>query len=200
MRFRKLLSALRLFDSACVALSPVAWERNGSAPWMLGELGTAGRARGELVIDMDSEDELRAFCSLVARRAPRTGEISWALRRFELGCERASGFDALTDHLLALRALLEPEGPSSGRLAGRIAALCATEEHRLDMTERMAHAVALERSVITGLAVADGAVAALLGELSSHLRALLRDVICGHLEPDLCGLADRLLSESNTLA
>lgn len=200
MRFRKLLSALRLFDSACVALSPVAWERNGSAPWMLGELGTAGRARGELVIDMDSEDELRAFCSLVARRAPRTGEISWALRRFELGCERASGFDALTDHLLALRALLEPEGPSSGRLAGRIAALCATEEHRLDMTERMAHAVALERSVITGLAVADGAVAALLGELSSHLRALLRDVICGHLEPDLCGLADRLLTESNTLA
>ncbi|MDQ3675415.1 MAG: hypothetical protein M3401_01215, partial [Actinomycetota bacterium] len=200
MRFRRLLSALRLFDPACVALGPVAWERNGSAPWMLGDLGTAGRARGELVIDMDSEDELRAFCSLIARRAPGTGELAWALRRFELGCERASAFDALTDHLLALRALLEPEGPASGRLAGRIAALCATEEHRLEVTERMAHAVVLERSVITGLAVADGAVEALLAELSGYLRALLRDVVCGHLDPDLCGLADRLLSESGTLA
>ncbi|MDX6689886.1 MAG: hypothetical protein QOG15_1343 [Solirubrobacteraceae bacterium] len=200
MRFRRLICALRLFDSACVALSPVAWERTGSAPWMLGELGTAGRARGELVIDMDSEDELRAFCSLVARRAPRSGEIAWALRRFELGCERASAFDALTDHLLALRALLEPEGPASGRLPGRIAALCATDEHRLEVTERMAHAVALEHAVITGLAAADGAVEALLAELSGYLRALLRDVICGHLEPDLCGLADRLLSEMGTLA
>ena len=202
VRFRRLLSALRLFDHACVALGPVAWERTGSAPWMLGELGTAGRPRGELVIDMDSEDELRAFCSLVARRAPRTGEVAWALRRFELGCERASAFDALTDHLLALRALLEPEGASSGRLPGRIAALCATEEHRAAVTERMAHVVVLERSVITGLAVAvaDGDVEALLAELSGHLRALLRDVICGHLEPDLCGLADRLLAESGTLA
>ncbi len=200
MRFRRLLSALRLFDHACVALGPVAWERNGSAPWMLGELGTAGRPRGELVIDMDSEDELRAFCSLVARRAPRTGEIAWALRRYELGCERASGFDALTDHLLALRALLEPEGPASGRLAGRIAALCAPEDQRLEATERMAHAVALERSIITGMAVADGGVQSLLGELSGYLRALLRDVICGHLEPDLCGLAETMLSESGTLA
>jgi len=200
VRFRRLLSALRLFDQACVALGPVAWERSGAAPWMLGDLGAAGRPHGELVIDIDAEDELRAFCSLVARRAPRTGELAWALRRFELGCERASAFDALTDHLLALRALLEPEGQASGRLASRIAALCATDEQRPDATERMAHAVATERSIITGLAVADGDVEALLAELSGHLRALLRDVICGHLEPDLCGLADRLLSESGTLA
>jgi hypothetical protein len=200
VRFRRLLSALRLFDHACVALGPVAWERSGAAPWMLGDLGTAGRPRGELMIDVASEDELRAFCSLVSRRAPRTGEIAWALRRFELGCERASGFDAMTDHLLALRALLEPEGPGSGRLPGRLAALCATAEHRLDVTERMAHAVALERSVISGLAVADGDAEALLAELSGYLRALLRDVVCGHLQPDLCGLADRLLSESGTLA
>jgi hypothetical protein len=31
--------------------------------------------------------------------------------------------------------------------------------------------------------------------MAEHLRALLRDVVCGHLEPDLCALADDLLAE-----
>ena len=31
-------------------------------------------------------------------------------------------------------------------------------------------------------------------ELADHLRALLRDVICGHLDGDLVGLADELLA------
>ena len=194
VRFRRLLSALRLFDPACVALGPVAWERSGAAPWMLGDLGGAGRARGELVIDVDDEDELRAFCSLIGRRTPTCGELAWALRRFELGCERASALDALTDHLLALRALLEPEGPASGRLAGRIAALCATQEHRAEVTEHVLAAVALERSVIAGLAVADGSVQTLLADLTGFLRALLRDVLCGHLDAGLCVIADGLLA------
>jgi hypothetical protein len=124
--------------------------------------------------------------------------VAWALRRFELGCERPSAFDALTDHLLALRALLEPEGPASGHMPGRVAALCAVEEHRAEITERMVTAISIERSVIAGLAVADGDVQTLLGDLSGFLRALLRDVLCGHLDADLCGLADRLLSEAAT--
>ena len=45
--------------------------------------------------------------------------------RFELANDRARPSEALTDVLLALRALLEPEGPQTGRLAGRVAALCA---------------------------------------------------------------------------
>jgi hypothetical protein len=31
--------------------------------------------------------------------------------------------------------------------------------------------------------------------MSDHLRALLRDVICGHLDSDLVGLADEILLE-----
>lgn len=195
VRFRRLLSALRLFDRACVALGPIAWERTGAAPWVRGELGTGGRARGELVVDIDSEDELRAFCSLIGRRTPSGGELAWALRRFELGCERASALDALTDHLLALRALLEPEGPASDRLAGRIAALCAKPEHRAEVTEHVLAALALERSVIAGLAVADRSVQTLLADLTGFLRALLRDVLCGHLDTNLCTTADRLLAD-----
>jgi hypothetical protein len=33
--------------------------------------------------------------------------------------------------------------------------------------------------------------------VGDHLRALLRDVICGHLSPDLVGLADELLLEAD---
>jgi hypothetical protein len=200
VRFRRLLSALRLFDPARVALGPVAWEHRGCGPWTLGDLGTGGRPHGVLEIAESAEDELRAFVSLVTRRTPRAGEIAWALRRYELGCERPSLFEALTDHLLALRALLEPEGSASGRLAGRVAALCATEEHRVAVTERVAHAVSLERAVIAGIAPADGGIQVLLAELTAHLRALLRDVLCGHLDSDLRAVADQLLAEAGATA
>ena len=71
-----------------------------------------------------------------------------------MGCERLAPFEALTDYLLALRALLEPEGPSSGRLAQRLAVICATEAERATLAERTAHAISLERAVIAGLAPA----------------------------------------------
>ena len=199
-RFRRLLTALRLYDPLRVALGPVAWQRTGGGAWSACGLGMGGRASGLLLVPEAAEDELRAFCNLVARRTPRSGELAWALRRYELGCERASTFEALTDHLLGLRALLEPEGPQSGRLAGRVAALCATPDQRREVTERVAHAASLERSIIAGIAPTDGGVEKLLAEITGHLRALLRDVLCGHLDADLRSLADRLLAEAGAAA
>jgi hypothetical protein len=200
VRFRRVLTALRLYDPVRVAFGPVVWERTGAGPWSIGDIGTGGRPNGVITIAEEAEDELRAFCNLVARRTPRAGELAWALRRFELGCERSSAFEALTDHLLGLRALLEPEGPQSGRLAGRVAALCATSEQRLAVTERVAHAVSLERAIVAGLAPMDGGVEKLLAEIAGHLRALLRDVLCGHLDSDLRSVADQLLAESSAAA
>ncbi len=196
VRFKRLLRALRLFDGSGVALGTLAWVRTGPGPWTPGALGAGGRPHGMLQVAPDAEDELRAFCSLVARRTPRAGELAWALRRYELGCESSTAFEALTDHLLALRALLEPEGPASGRLAGRVAALCASEDRRAEVTERVAHAASLERAIIAGLAPCDGGVELLLAEVSGHLRALLRDVLCGHLDSDLRATADQLLALS----
>ena len=152
-----------------------------------------------LAVTAEQEDELRAFCNLVSRRAPHGNELAWALRRFELGCERESQFEALSDHLLALRALLEPEGPSSGLLAGRVAALCATREGRAELTERITAAVALEQAVVTGTAQRSGASRGLADEVARHLQALLRDVICGHLSTDLAALADELLVREQEL-
>jgi len=192
---KDLLRALRLFGDGRVTLGPLAWARaGGEDAWSAIALGAGGRPHGMLVVSPEQEDELRAFCSLVSRRAPDGNEIAWALRRFELGCERASAYEALSDHLLALRALLEPEGSSSGLLAGRIAALCATPENRVKLTERMVKAQKLERAVIAGTATERAAGLALAQDVAYHLRALLRDVICGHLAPDLARLADELLA------
>jgi hypothetical protein len=189
-----LLRALRLFGDGRVTLGTLAWARVGAGTWNPLALGTGGRPHGMLVVTAEQEDELRAFCNLVSRRAPHGNELAWALRRFELGCERESPYEALSDHLLALRTLLEPEGPSSGLLAERLAALCATPEHRVELTERTLQALALERVAIAGTAVKRARDLELASEVADHLRALLRDVICGHLAPQLADLADELLN------
>jgi hypothetical protein len=193
VRLRRLLSALRLYDSGVPALGAAAWARTAGGPWQMVVLGASGSSHGLVSIPAAQEDELRAFCSLIARRTPRSGELAWALRRFELGVERPAPREALTDHLLALRALLEPEGASSARLPGRLAALCAVPEERHELAERTAHAVDLERMVIAGLAPEGDDVDALCGEIGGHLRALLRDVLCGHLDSDLREVADHLI-------
>jgi glyoxylase-like metal-dependent hydrolase (beta-lactamase superfamily II) len=61
------------------------------------------------------------------------------------------------------------------------------------LAERVAHAISLERAVITGVDPAVPEPGALVDELAHHLRALLRDVVCGHLDDDLVSVADALL-------
>jgi hypothetical protein len=193
-----LLRALRLFGDGRVTLGALGWARLGAGAWTPLALGAGGRPHGMLVITPEKEDELRAFCNLVSRRAPEGNELAWALRRYELGCERGSPGEALTDHLLGLRALLEPEGPASGLLAGRLAALCATPQDRPQLTERIVQALAVERAAVAGGGILGRSGALELArEVGDHLRALLRDVICGHLNPDLVGLADELLLEDD---
>jgi hypothetical protein len=194
-RVRMLLTALRLFDDGAFGVAGAAWARRDAGRWRMGSLPIAPAPPSDevMVVDPDAEDELRAFVNLVPRRLPRRGDVAWALRRFELGCERRRRLEALTDHLLAARALLEPEGPSSGRLAGRLAAICAMPEQRAALAERVAHAISLERAVIAGLDPAVPDPGALVTELVGHLRALLRDVLCGHLEDDLVAVAEALL-------
>jgi hypothetical protein len=195
-RFRRVLTALRLFERGGYALGPVAWTRTDTGVWRTVALGSSGRPRLLTFIKAEQEDELRAFCNLIARRAPSGGELAWALSRFEMGCERLAPFEALTDYLLALRALLEPEGPGSARLAQRLAVLCAPPDDRAALAERTAQAIALERSVIAGLAPAQTGVDSLVDEMCEHLRALLRDVLCGHLDVDLRALADEMLADA----
>lgn len=213
-RFRRVLTALRLFERGGFGLGPIGFSRIDGGAWRPVALGGGGRGIGRtappLVLQGAQEEELRAFCNLIGRRLPRpgsedsgAGELAWALARFEMGCERMAPFEALTDHLLALRALLEPEGPTSGRLAGRLAVICAPAPQRQALAQRTAHAIALERAVITGLAPAvDPGCSAdgLVDEMAEHLRAILRDALCGHLDADVRSVADDLLAEAAATA
>ena len=196
VRFRRTLTALRLFERGGFALGPLAWTRADAGIWRPFALGSSGRPRGVTLIPAAEEDELRAFCSLISRRTPTGGELAWALTRFDMARERLAPFEALTDYLLALRALLEPEGPASGRLAQRLSVLCARPPDRAALAERTAHAISLERAVISGLAPAQDGADTLVDELAENLRARLRDVLCGHLDSDLCEVADYLLAEA----
>jgi hypothetical protein len=196
-RFRRVLSALRLFERGGYSLGPVAWLRSDTGTWRTASIAIGGRPRRLTLVPVAQEDELRAFCRLVSRPPRGSGELAWALARFEMGCERMGPLEALTDYLQALRALLEPEGPSSGRLPQRLAAICAAPKDRAQLAERTADAISLERAVIGGIAPRNNNHAfAIVEELSEHLRAVLRDALCGHLDADLCGLADDLITES----
>jgi hypothetical protein len=197
-RLRHLQTALRLWDDAEPALGPTAWARTDGGPWLAVALPMGVRREvGDCLVAVEEEDPLRAFCSLVARRTPRAGELAWALRRFELGCERGSAADALTDWLLCARALLaELDGIGHERVAERLAAICATPDERPGLIDTLRRAVALERAVVAGLVRPDAAVEGLIATLGGCLRAVLRDVLCGHLEPELRRVADELLADA----
>lgn len=193
--FRRILTALRLFAHGGYALGPLGWTRVAGGAWRPVPFGAGGRPGLPARIPADQEDELRAFCNLLPRRVPSSGEVSWALSRFEMGTERATPFEALTDYLLAAQALLEPEGLDRGVMPERLAAICVAPERRLAVTERIGRAIVLEREVIAGCQLSDPEAEKLVDELSGYLRALLRDIICGHLGPDLASVADDLLVE-----
>src|SRR3954452_3796784 len=121
------------------------------------------RRTEDCLLSSEEEDPLRAFCGLVARRTPRAGELAWALRRFELGCERASAVEALTDWLLAARALFAEDGYE--HVAERLAAICAEAGDRTRLENRVREAISLERAAMCGFVRPSHEVDSLVEEL-----------------------------------
>jgi hypothetical protein len=195
--FRRVLHGMRLFKPGGIALAAVAWRRSGDGRWQPFELEATGEARGLPWILVEGEEaELGQFLAAVAS-PPRTGPVAWALSRFQMGSGRRLEAEALTDYLLALRALID-EGESG--LALRVAVLCAEETERRRVQRRIELAQAMERFVIGDGAdqdymdaVGSDSPRTLVEEVERHLRALLRDILCGYLDADLRGVADELL-------
>jgi hypothetical protein len=205
-RFRRLLTALRLFKPGGVAFGALAWARVDEGAWQpLALGGAAGPGRGvPWTLDEAEGPELLELVELVAGTAP-AGRIAWALSRFELGCERALDTEALSDYLLALESLLDARD-DSGRatLTLRLAALCAEEGERRAVQRRAELSFALERWLMGGgganaylEALGPDTPRSLVLDLEQHLRALLRDVLCGYLGSDLKAAADDVLLTSS---
>jgi hypothetical protein len=207
MRWARLLTGLRLWKAGAVALGTVGWRRAGEAPWLAVEVAEGGGAlRGDpLVLGAEDAATLPGFLETIDA-APRSGAVSFALARFEMGSTRAQATEALSDHLLALRSLLDPNGEIG--IAGlplRLAALCAEEGERRAVQRRAELALSLERYVMCGGRehgdwIGPDSPVAIAGDLERHLRALLRDVLCGHLDSDLRAVADQLLAQSGAAA
>lgn len=201
IRFRKLLTALRLFKPGAVSFGPVGWGRVDEGAWQPLPMGFSGPGRGApWIVAADEQPELVELVELVLDARP-AGRIAWALSRFEMGCERPLDTEALPDYLLALQSLLEG-ADETGRasLTLRLAALCAEEHERKGVQRRVELAFALERWVMGGgganaylEALGPDTPQLIVLEVEQHVRALLRDVLCGYLSADLKGAADDIL-------
>jgi hypothetical protein len=200
-RFTALVSALRLWAPGRIGLGAPGWRRTDEGPWQpLPFGGGPGGPAGDWFLPRGEEAGLREFVAAIGRADPPQ-HVAWAWARFEMGCERGSDADALSDHLLGLRALLDATSDAGqASLALRVAALCAEEGRRRLVQRRVDSALALERFVMGGgprtWPEGDSPVG-LVAEVEGHLRALLRDVLCGYLDSDLKGVADDILLETH---
>jgi hypothetical protein len=200
-RFTAVVSALRLWAPGRIGLGAPGWRRTDEGPWQpLPFGGGAGTPAGEWFLPRGEEAGLREFFAAIERSDPPQ-HVAWARARFEMGCERSSDADALSDYLLGLRALLDATSDAGeASLALRVAALCAEEGRRRLVQRRVEAAIALERFVMGGgpRSWPEGdSPAELVRAVEGHLRALLRDVLCGYLDSDLKGVADDILLETN---
>jgi hypothetical protein len=199
--FRKLLTALRLLKPGAATLGATAWWRTDEGPWQAVPLGFAGRTRGgQYWLEGPERPELGELFELLRSRPAQGGALPWALARFELGCEHPVALEGLSDHLLALRAILGEGERSDRSIARRLAALCAEPADQHAVRDRVEQAFKLEQLVMRGNA--DAAYMAAIGveapelvvrELEENLRALLRDMVCGHIDANVKGIADDLL-------
>jgi hypothetical protein len=203
-RIADVVRGLRLWGAGALGPGGSAWVRSDDGPWQHFDLEPLGPGRGEAwTVAEEDAPELRDFLAAIEQaRVP--GRIAWALRRFELGCERARDAEALSDFLMALRALLEASD-DAGRasLSLRLAALCAEEPDRRAVQRRTELAFALERFMMGGGSadsymdeVGSDSPALLAGEVEGCVRALLRDILCGYLDADLRRTADDILLTS----
>jgi hypothetical protein len=197
-RFGTLVAALRLWGPGAVSLVGPGWRRADEGRWSPVPLGGSGGGRGQgWVLTVGEENALREFVATLDASAP-AGVIAWALDRFGMGCERSHDAEALSDYLLALRALLDATSDAGeASLALRVAALCAEEGSRREVQRRIEAALALERFLMghRGRPHVESP-GELVAEVEQHVRALLRDVLCGYLDPDLKSLADDILLEA----
>ncbi|HWO83358.1 MAG TPA: hypothetical protein VNM38_06170 [Solirubrobacterales bacterium] len=191
-QLRELISVMRMFKGGGIGLGPYAFAPTGEGCWRRIATGApATRAGGYRLSEEESED-LIDFCAALEARPDPDNALTWAVGRFEMGCERPTALEGLSDHLLAMRAVLEGHGPVGASLPLRAAALISDEGmDRIEAGERVEEVLGLERAMMNGRPL-EGAVA-LATWLEENARRLLRQAALGELGNDLSTVADETL-------
>lgn len=192
MQLRELISVMRLYKAGGIGLGPYAFAPTGSDRWARIATGAPATRPGGYRLTESEAAELRALATALEARPDPDSALTWAVGRFEMGCERESALDGLSDHLLALRSVLEGHGPVGASLAMRAAALIADETmDRIAARERVEDVLELERSLMNGRPTERAAELAVWAE--EGVRRLLRQAALGELGGDLSTAADETL-------
>jgi len=191
-QLQDLISVMRLFKGGGVGLGPYAFAPTGEGRWRRIATGApAPRPEGYELSEEETEQLVELAQTLEARPDP-AGPLAWAVRRFELGCERPTALEGLSDHLLALRAVLDGQGPVGASLPMRAAALIADgSTDRLGARERLEAAMELERAEMAGTPAASASQ--LAAWIEECVRRILREAALGELGADLNEAADETL-------
>lgn len=193
MQLRELISVMRLFKAGGIGLAPYAFAPTGPDCWRRIATGAPATRAGGYRLGEAEAAELAQFASALESRPDPDGALTWAVNRFEMGCERQSPLEGLSDLLLAMRAVLEGHGPVGASLPMRAAALISADESidRIEGRERIEEALELERASMTGRPV-PGAIE-LAAWVEESTRKLLRQAALGELGADLSATADEAL-------
>jgi hypothetical protein len=187
-----LISVMRLYKGGGVGLGPYAFAPTGEGRWRRIATGAPAPRDGGYRLDEEEAAQLVELAETLEARPDPAGSLAWAVRRFELGCERPTALEGLSDHLLALRAVLDGQGPVGASLPMRAAALIADgSTDRLGARERVEAAMELERAEMSG-APAEGA-SELAAWAEESVRRILREAALGELGADLNEAADETL-------
>jgi hypothetical protein len=196
---QRALRTLRLFRPGAVGLAAYGWARRADG-WERFGTGAARPRNGGYRLTGNEVGELETFARSLTERGARLPALAWATSRFDLGVERASLIEALSDYLLALRGLLEGGGPAHAGLSARIAVLtCETEQERETARVAIERALQLERKLMSGARyrpATDASPLAVIAQVEELLRRLLKGLATGAYGGDLRATADdKLLSE-----
>jgi hypothetical protein len=191
-QLRELISVMHLFKAGSVGLGPHAFAPTGEERWARLATGAPSTRSGGYELSEEEAIALAEFASTLEARPDPDGALAWAVGRFELGCGRDSALEGLSDHLLALRAVLDGQGPVGASLPMRASALIADQTFdRIEAREQIEHALELERSLMNGAPSMPGL--ALATWVEEGVRRILRDAALGELSADLNTAADETL-------
>jgi hypothetical protein len=192
-QLQELISVMRLFKAGGIGLGPYAFAPSGSGRWSRIPTGAPATRPGGYLLSQEDAERLADLAMALEARPDPDGSLSWAVARFEMGCTRASALEGLSDHLLALRAVLEGHGPVGASLPMRASALIAADEScdRTEARGRIESALELERALMNGSPAGGGVE--LAAWIEEGTRRLMREAALGELGGDLNTAADETL-------
>ena len=193
---RRTLRTLRLFRPGGVGLAAHAWVRRADG-WERFGTGATRPRNGGYRLTGNEVGELTSFSRVLTESGAGIPSLAWAISRFELGNDRSSLIEALSDYLLALRGLLEGGGSTGAGMTARVPALvCEGADEREAARVCIERALQIERKLMSGARYRPAAGASpleVISELEELLRRVLKGLATGELGGDLRSEADRIL-------